>query len=61
MEIPKTMVDVYVFYVPTRKYEPNNITAGYFCDALERKATFFIRLNITSFFTKYNRNNLPGL
>ena len=52
MEIPKTMVDVYVFYVCTRKHEPNNIAVGYFCDALEIKATFFIRLNITSFFTK---------
>jgi hypothetical protein len=59
MEIPKTMVDVCVFYVPTRKYEPKNIAAGYFCNALEGKATFFIRLNIISFFTKYNRNNLP--
>jgi hypothetical protein len=55
MEIPKTMADV-----PTRKYEPNKTAAAYFCNALERKATFFIRLNIISFFTKYNRNNLPG-
>jgi hypothetical protein len=61
MEIPKTMVDAYVFYVPTRKYEPNNIAVGHFCNALERKATFFIRLNVISFFTKCNRNNLPGL
>jgi len=52
MEIPKTMVDVYLFYVPTRKHEPNKIAAGYFSNALERKATFFIGLNIISLFTK---------
>jgi hypothetical protein len=43
------------------KNEPKDVAAGYFCDALKRKATFFIRLNVNVLlFTKYYRNNLPS-